>query len=261
MKAGSDEKLKEKRQGGSRLLFRGMTSLLLLAAGAFASAEPVANPRPAEEVLRRYLAATGSQRMALRDVSMQVDIQANIPALNKSGRLTALRRISKVGKVTYEVLSFMGDNMIKRDVIARYMTAEVKSSSNGDADAIAINTDNYRFRYRGMYGEGDWRLHLFELKPKRKRAGLFEGWLWVEDRTGLPVRESGRFVTTPSVFLKRIEFVRDYELRDGMALPASIESSIVTRVVGLARINIRFHDIQFNGARGELRAQTAALLR
>lgn len=238
-----------------------MTSLLLLATAAFAGGEPAAGPRAADEALRRYLAATHSQRVALRDVSMQVDIEADIPALKKSGRLTALRHISKVGKVTYEVLSFMGDNMIKKDVIARYMTAEVKSSSNGDVDAIAINTDNYRFRYRGMYGDGDWRLHLFELKPRRKRAGLFEGWLWVEDRTGLPVRESGRFVTTPSVFLKRIEFVRDYEIRDGLALPASIDSSIVTRVVGLARINIRFHNVHFNGAREELRAQTAALFR
>lgn len=242
------------------MFVRWLTSLLLLA-GALTAAESVSNPRPAEEVLKRYLAATGSQRTALRDVSMEVDIEANIPALKKSGRLTALRHISKVGKVTYEVLSFMGDNMIKRDVIARYMTAEVKSSSNGEADAIAINAENYRFRYRGMYGDGDWRLHLFELKPRKKRAGLFEGWLWVEDRTGLPVRESGRFVRTPSVFLKRVEFVRDYEIRDGLALPASIESDIVTRVVGLAKINIRFHGIAFNGARGEQRAQTAALFR
>jgi hypothetical protein len=242
------------------LFVRWLTSLLLLA-GGLTAAESVSNPRPAEEVLKRYLAATGSQRTALRDVSMEVDIEANIPALKKSGRLTALRHISKVGKVTYEVLSFMGDNMIKRDVIARYMTAEVKSSSNGEADAIAINAENYRFRYRGMYGDGDWRLHLFELKPRKKRAGLFEGWLWVEDRTGLPVRESGRFVRTPSVFLKRVEFVRDYEIRDGLALPASIESDIVTRVVGLAKINIRFHGISFNGARGEQRAQTAALFR
>jgi hypothetical protein len=238
-----------------------MTSLLLLAAVGRATGEPATPLRPGEEVLKRYLAAAGSQRAALRDVSMQVDIQADIPSLKKSGRLTALRHISKVGKVTYEVLSFMGDNMIKKDVIARYMTAEVKSSSNGDAEAIAINTHNYRFRYRGAYGDGDWRLHLFELKPRRKRAGLFEGWLWVEDRTGLPVRESGRFVTTPSVFLKRVEFVRDYEIRDGLALPSSIASDIVTRVVGLARINIRFHGISFNGARGEQHSQTAALFR
>ena len=51
------------------------------------------------------------------------------PDLKKTGELRALRRISKVGRVSYDVLSFSGDNMIKKDVIARYISAEVKSTA------------------------------------------------------------------------------------------------------------------------------------
>ena len=240
------------------MLFRFLACLLLLGGVGVLNAEPPLGPRTPDNILKRYLATAGAQRGMMRDVSMEVDIEANIPSLKKSGRLTALRHISKVGKVTYEVVSFMGDNMIKKDVIARYMSAEVKSSSNGDAASIAINAANYRFRYRGMYGDGDWRLHLFELKPRKKRPGLFEGWLWVEDKTALPVRESGRFVRTPSVFLKRIEFLRDYRIEDGVAIPVRIESEIMTRLVGLAKIRIDFTGVSFNGARADLRARIAA---
>lgn len=241
-----------------------LAGFVLLAAIAVLRAEPPLPPapgKPAEDILKRYLAAVEAQRALLRNVTMEVDIEAQIPSLNKSGRLTALRRISKVGQVTYQVVSFMGDNMIKKDVIARYISAEVKSSTNGEAESLAINADNYKFRYRGMYGEGDWRLHLFEVKPRKKRPGLFEGWVWIDDKTALPVRESGRFVKSPSVFLRRIEFVRDYRIRDGVALPVRIESEILTRLVGTAKISIAFTGVSFDGAQAARPAETAALLR
>ena len=44
----------------------------------------------------------------------------------------------------------------------------------------------------------------------------------------------------PSVFLKKVDFVREYEIRDGLALPTRIESRVDTRLVGLAELDIRF---------------------
>lgn len=193
--------------------------------------------------------------MALRDVSMKVDIEAHLPSLKKNGKLSALRHISKLGKITYEVLGFNGDTMVKKDVIARYIEAEIKSSDSAKRDLLALNADNYRFRFRGMYGVGDWQLYLYEVKPRKKRIGLFEGWLWIEAASGLPVRESGRLVRTPSVFLKRVEFVRDYDTRQGFPLPVRIESQILTRLVGMAELTIRFQDVRFHGDAQQITAQ------
>lgn len=226
------------------------------------SAEPPAVHPGGQEVLDRYLSRNQDQRMALRNVSMHVDIEAELPSLEKQGRLSALRHISKMGKVTYEVLSFIGDNMVKKDVIARYMAAEVKSSGNGARDSMVINETNYKFKYRGMYAvNDDWRLHLFELKPRKKKPGLFRGWLWVQDGTGLPVRESGRLVKNPSVFLKRVDFVRDYHQREGVAVPYRIESTIYTRLVGQAVIRIEFGDVSFHERASQLAAQNSPAAR
>jgi hypothetical protein len=82
------------------------------------------------------------------------------------------------------------------------------------------------------------------LEPHKKRAGLFKGWLWVDARTALPVREQGEFVKSPSVFLRKIEFVRDYELRDGLARPVSIESTIQTRLVGNAELVVKYSNYE-----------------
>ncbi len=74
-------------------------------------------------------------------------------------------------------------------------------------------------------------------------VGLFKGELWVDADTFLPLRESGRFVKNPSVFLKKIEFVRDYEIKDGIAFPRHIESTVDTRFWGPAQMSISFTNV------------------
>jgi hypothetical protein len=230
------------------------TAWLFLFCGVFVlSADADPTSKAGDDVLNRYLANVEQQRLNVRDVAMEVDIAASLPDLKKTGELRALRRISKLGKVSYDVLSFIGDNMIKKDVIARYMSAEVKSTAKENGESIAVDAKNYKFKYRGMYALGDdWRLHLYELKPRKKKAGFFEGWLWVEAESGLPVRQSGRFVRSPSVFLKNIEFVQDFQIRTGAAVPKRIESTIRTRLIGPAEIKITFGEPQFNQERPEV---------
>lgn len=240
------------------MFLRAVAPLILAGSLAPLWAEPVATVRDGEDVLQRYLARNGETRDALRDISMEVDIEAELPMLKKQGTLRALRHISKLGKVTYEVISFIGDNMVKKDVIARYIAAETQTSSDEDRQQLAINENNYRFKYRGMYETNDWRLYLFEVKPRRKKAGLFNGWLWIEADSALPVRESGRFVRNPSVFLKRVEFTRDYVVQDGIAVPRQIESTIQTRLVGRANLQIRFGEVAELDTSEQLAARTAA---
>ena len=80
----------------------------------------------------------------------------------------------------------------------------------------------------------------FQLSPRKKRVGLFKGDLWLDPKTAMPVRESGRFVKTPSIFLKRMEFVRTYELQNGVSIPQRVESMVDTRLFGRVRMNVNF---------------------
>jgi len=190
-----------------------------------------------QEQLSKYLDATKNQQDQLRGMTMDVDIEAALPTLSKTGKLHALRYIPKIGAITYKAITFQGDNTIKKDVIARYLEAEQGAGQKTD---LAITPENYKFKYRGLFGSGDWQLHLFEVSPKRRAVGLFEGWLWLEAKTCLPVREQGVFVRNPSLFLRKVEFVRDYHIKDGVAVPVKIDSTIRTRLVGSAELSVRF---------------------
>ena len=223
---------------------------------AFAGALVIPPPGvPPTEVLDRYLAATGVQETKSREMTMEVDIEAKLPTLKKQGTFHALRQVSQLGQITYGGVQFVGDKVIKKDVIARYLTAETEAA-NEDQDgkekskkqkSISIVPENYKFKYKGMAdSDGRW-VYVFEVSPRKKRVGLFKGELWIDAATFLPIREQGKFVKNPSIFLKKVEFVRDYEIRGGMALPRRIVSLIHTRIVGKAELSVQFSNVTIQG--------------
>lgn len=189
------------------------------------------------ELVSRYLDASRTQQEVLRGVQMEMDIDAKIPALEKQGRFRALRRISRLGRITYKALGFSGDTTVKNEVIARYLSAESEARDRG---SIAITPANYKFKYRGWFERDGRHVTVLQVTPRKKAVGLFKGELWVDSATGMPMRESGRFVKNPSVFLKKIEFVRDYEMRDGVAFPKHIESTVDARLIGRAELSINY---------------------
>lgn len=192
---------------------------------------------PTPELVNRYQDAARTQHKVLNGMQMEVDIDASLAKLEKRGKLRALRSISKLGRITYKMLDFFGDNTIKKEVIARYLQTDSDARENG---TLAISPTNYKFREKATLENNGRRTHIFEIKPRKKIVGLFEGELWLDEETGMPVREAGRFVKNPSVFLKKVEFVREYQIREGVSYPLKIESTADVRVFGKAQLNISF---------------------
>ncbi len=206
-----------------------------------------ADPEPEPDsvgnaILGRYVTATQTQQASMRGMKMDVDIDAQLPKLKKQGRLHALRSISQVGRVTYRALGFTGDNTVKKDVIARYLTAEVQAQGNGQD--LSISPANYKFKFRGLQSHEGQQVYVFNVAPRKKEVGFFKGEIWLDKDTCMPVRESGRFVKNPSIFFKKTEFVRTYQMQNGISVPRHIDSVVQTRIVGPVELSIDFNNIQ-----------------
>jgi hypothetical protein len=193
------------------------------------------------QIISRYLQATQNHEDALRGASMQVDINAAIPELKKQGRLHALRIISKVGQVTYRGLKFQGDNSVKSDVIARYLQAE--QQGQGDQN-LAITPENYKFKFKGRKQLNSDDVYVFQLSPRKKKVGLFKGEMLLDAKTYLPVEEKGKLVKNPSIWFKKVEFERDYKIRNGAAIPEHMTSTIDVRLIGKVELNIDYSDFE-----------------
>ena len=216
-----------------RLLASIAGSVLLLTALSSAAATDDANL----DVIGKYLDATRVQQETLRGSQMEVSIDARLPRLEKQGRWRALRIVPRLGKITYKALGFSGDTTVKQEVIARYLSME---SDQHDTNSIAITPANYKFQLKARLTQGDKHIDIFQLNPRTKKVGLFKGELWLDAETGMPVRISGQWVKSPSVFVKKVEFVQDFELQNGVSLPSHIESTVDTRVAGRAELSINF---------------------
>ena len=222
----------------------------LALAGAFVRASESGEDLETQEILNKYMAARETQTQALRGAQMQVNIDAKLPRLEKQGTLKALRRISKLGKITYKALGFSGDNTIKSEVITRYLAAESEAPDN------AIVPANYKFKYKGVAQREGQSVQVFQVTPRKKRIGMFKGELWLDVKTAMPVREAGRLVKTPSVFLRKVDFVNEYEIQNGIAIPKRFQSTADVRVFGRAELNVDFSNFTRQENADELAANS-----
>jgi hypothetical protein len=219
--------------------------ILLCSLGVLSAGDPSAGE--SSQILDSYLAVSRSQRDRLNGSIAEVSIDAELPRLHKRGRLSALRHISRVGRITYDILRYDGDNAVKNDVIARYLSAEVQARESRDASMV-VALENYKFSYKGRHQFDGRSVYVFDVKPRAKRKGLFKGTLWIDAQNYLPVRESGYLVKSPSVFIKRVHFTRDYETANGLAVVARIDTTVETRIAGEAHMTVRYADYRFDPA-------------
>jgi hypothetical protein len=228
------------------LKFRVLPTIAIIS--ACLTAQPKADdPDP---VLDHYATASRQQERSLEGASMDVDIDASLPKLQKHGKLHALRRILPLGLIKYEKALFEGDNVVNKEVITRYLTAEVEAQKNS-SPAFAVTPDNYKFKAKGMAQLNGRDTYLYQVNPKQKRERLFKGEIWIDAQTYLKVQESGYLVKNPSIWLKRVAFVRKYEIRDGVSVPTETQSVADTRLVGKAEMTIEFTNVSLRTAVSE----------
>jgi hypothetical protein len=206
-------------------------------------AEPLS--APSDAIVENYCTASQAQAQAVRGASMDVEIDASLPKLKKHGKLHALRRISSLGLIRYEKAQFEGDGIVNKEIISRYLTAEVEMQKQ-QSPLQAVTPQNYKFKYKGLNRSTGQEVHVFEVSPRQKRDGLFKGEVWIDARTFLKVQESGYLVKNPSIFLKKVAFIRKYEIRDGISVPRQVQSVADVRFVGKAELTIDFSNFSID---------------
>ena len=200
---------------------------------------------PSDAIVENYCTASEVQAQTTRGASMDVEIDASLPKLKKHGRLHALRRISPLGLIRYERAQFEGDRVVIREVISRYLTAEVDAQKEQSAE-IAVTPRNYKFKSKGMNQIAGQDVYVFEVTPRQKREKLFKGEVWIDARTFLKVRESGYLVKNPDFMVKKVTFIRKYEIRDGISVPRQEQSVADVRLFGKVELTIDFSNFSID---------------
>ena len=188
---------------------------------------------------------TSNARRQLTGLGTSVDmtvVEATLPTTGQKGRFELRRSFLAPKSLAYGAIKFVGDSFIKTNIIVKLLQSEVDHVEKGDGAATAITPDNYKFSYKGPQAVDGQVAYEYHVKPRQKRPGLFKGKIYLEPTTGHILRAQGTLVKSPSVFVKKVEFVQDYEDVSGFSLPAHMHSVSDTRLFGKAIVDISHSD-------------------
>jgi hypothetical protein len=206
---------------------------------------PAYLPQMAPEfALQVYRNRVAQQTTQLSSYSAVTSILAQLPDTQQYGQCDLQRHYAAPHTLEFKSVHFVGDNFVKSNVIYRLLQSEADHLQKDDPALTAINPDNYKFSYKGMSQLGSREVHVFQLKPRKKRTGLFKGKIYLDAYTGSMVRAEGRVAKSPSLFIKKIEFVQDYADIGSFTFPVHIHSEAQARLIGRAVVDVFHRDYQ-----------------
>lgn len=206
-------------------------------------------PQPArmapELALQVHDARTKRQARELGAYRDNTIVEAELPQTRQKGRYQLQRMYSAPKSLAFKAINFVGDGFVKTNVIARLLQSEVERAKQGDNSDVAITAENYKFTYKGVAEMENGPLcHVFQVKPRKKRVGLFKGTIYLNVYTGGMYKAEGKMVKSPSFFVKNIEFSQEYTQVGGFDIVTHIRSTADTRIVGKAIVDITHTDVQ-----------------
>jgi hypothetical protein len=202
---------------------------------------PVMSP---DLALSTYQQRSSQQAAALSAYSAVTVVRAELPDTSQQGEFELQRKYEAPHTLQFTPLHYTGDGFVKSNVITRLLQSEVDHVQKDDPALTAISLANYRFSYKGASRIQERLVHVFQVKPHKKRLGLFKGRVYLDAHTGALVRAEGSVVKSPSFFVKYIEFWQDYADVQSFTLPVHIHSEAKARIVGRTIVDIVHRDYQ-----------------
>src|SRR5579864_984218 len=204
---------------------------------------PVRLPRMAPDLALQVMANHAIiQDAHLGSYSAISTVTAKLPDLKERGQFELDRRYTAPKTLQFTPVQFSGDGFVKSNVIVRLLQSEVDHVQKDQPGQTAIDNHNYKFAYKAREILNGRMVHVFHLKPRKKRPGLFKGRIFVDVYTGTLVRAEGRMVKSPSLFIKDIDFRQDYADFEGFTFPVHMHSQAKARILGRVIVDVVHRD-------------------
>jgi len=222
-------------------------------------------PRMAPELaLQVFTERSSVQAASLAGYQDQTTVEAVLPDTRQKGEYELLRTYTADPRsLSYRSIRYTGDGFVKTNVIIKLLQSEVHNVDKGNPSDTALTERNYKFSYKGTEMVNGNLTHVFQVKPRHKKPGLFKGKIFVDAYTGSLRRMEGTLAKSPSFFVRKVEFVQDFTDVDGFTVPTILRSTAKARIIGRAIVTIlhKAYEVKTisgaNAADG-LRASTAA---
>ena len=142
-----------------------------------------------------------------------------------------------------------GSSAVRHLVLNQLMESEISAAKEPGHRDSSITPANYRLRLLGEEDLGVYHCFVVEALPRRKDKYLFEGRIWIDHSEFAIVKIAGHLAQNPSLWLTRVEFVRQYEKTGQFWLPATDETVVHVKLYGRKTLTIEHRIDSVNDAK------------
>lgn len=200
-----------------------------------------ARPMAPTSALLAYEQQARLQKQSLGSYIAATMVRAELPDISKWGEFELKSYYTAPKTLEFVGIRFTGDPFVKLNVIARLLRGETDQLRQ-NRDSVEINESNYKISYRGTSSLLGSPVYVYDVKPRKKRVGLFKGRIVLNAYDGAIVRVEGRMVKSPSFFIRSIDFSQEYVRVGGFTLVAHMHSSVKARFIGRAIVDVYQND-------------------
>lgn len=222
----------------------------------FAMAQPrPTSPSPAVEagssldataVFQRVQEANASRAAALESYLSTRRYSVFEPGHDSDAELVVAMQFVAPSTKTFKPVSAHGVGWIHRRVFGRLMTAEAEAAAGKERADSAITPANYEARLIRSDRLRGRDCYVLALEPRRRDKYLFVGKAWIDKEDFAIARLEGEPAKSPSFWVVRAPFVREYERVGRFWLPLEDETHSQIRFVGEYVLRIQYADYQIN---------------
>ncbi|HUI42056.1 MAG TPA: hypothetical protein VL523_08815 [Terriglobia bacterium] len=210
----------------------------------------------------RYQGITGAQIFAellahnrLRDAHLQhYSAVRTYSVCNDKSKLYAEEVVTvnyqAPGRKTFVTDSENGSRIVRDLVLKPLMASETETASGQGHRDSSIIPANYSFEVAGEQDLGPYHCFVVEATPARKDKYLFRGRIWLDRADYGIVRIAGSPAKSLSFWIKRAEFVRQYQKIGEFWLPARDETVVAIRLYGKKLLTIDYQNYAIGGGAG-----------
>jgi hypothetical protein len=209
-------------------------------------ADPAAFGPTAEEVVRRLVESDKQRASALGGYVSERRYVAENQRFAKHAEVAVQESYVPPDQKDLKILSETGSLVIRQKVIDKLIEAELDSVRSENLDQTHITPENYGFRLNGTEEMDGYSCFVLEVIPKSAKKYLMRGQIWVDRIDFAIVRMEGSPAKNPSIWTRKVRFVRRYEKHGSFWLPASLESESDILVAGRSTLKIEYSDYRID---------------
>jgi len=210
---------------------------------ALASANPPA-PITATEIFDRVQRANADRAAALVSYTSTRHYAVLEPGHPPDAEMVVSMAFVAPSMKSFKTVSTHGVGWIHRRVFRGLMDAELDAASGKQKVDSSITPANYEAQLMGTEQRNGRECYVLALTPRHPNKYLCVGKVWIDKEDAAIARVEGEPAKSPSFWVVKAPFVREYQRIGGFWLPAREETHSQIRFAGEYILQIQYADYE-----------------